>query len=288
MIYFMKSSGSIQKGVRMSGGRAGVVLLPLLLAIACSPIDEAKPATPWPVLEGAVGQDACTPGSSLARCRPRRCLELVEYEAFNQFDLVSRCQETMYFVLPLELLWEDDKGPFDRGVESNLMGGHLWARRNGARIALTTQDSFLLGVQKEVEREEPERLIFEVEPGERLRVHIPTSSVAARLDGCGGVQYPTLMHDCSNEGVGDEGAIHLDISPTDTFAFSLVLPLPFGTREEAKRATFEECGRYCAHPDAVPCATKPDFLYLEDVVVLSGERFMTRCPNFREGHNVIW
>lgn len=276
----------------MSGdrsGRVGMSWLPLLLTIACSPIDEAKPATPWPVLEGAVGQGACTPGSSPARCRPLRCLELVEYEAFNQFDLVSRCEETMYFVLPLELLWEDDKGPFDRGgVEANLMGGHLWATRNGARIALTTQDTFLLAMRKEVEREEAERLIFEVEPGERLRVHIPTSSIAVRLETCNfGVWAPTFMHDCSNGGVGDEGSIHLDISPTDTFTFSLVLPLPFGTREEAERATFEGCGRYCAHPNAVPCATTPDFLYLEDVVVLSGERFMTSCPDFREGRNVI-
>ena len=267
--------------------RPALILSVVVLIGSCARDDVPPTSTAWPVVDGGIGTDKCTEGSDPSRCVATQCILLVQYEEFNQIDLVSRCRSSLFFIIPPELLWENDEGPFDvGGVRANLMGGYWWMTRNGARMASTTQTTRLMGELKPNGDLEPE--IYEVKPGEYLRIHLPASSPAAHVEGCrSGVVYPCLFHDCSNQGMGEQGFILNQFMPEDEFAFSLILPLPFETREEALNASFPECGRYCDHPDSVPCSNKPNFLYLENVVTMDGDRFLTTCPDFSEGFNTI-
>ena len=241
----------------------------------------------WPVVDGSIGTGVCAEGSDASRCAATQCLQLVRHQGYNQIDLVSRCRSSLFFVIPLELLWENDEGPFDMGgPRADLLGGYWWMARNGERIALTTQTTWFMGQKKATETIEP--MIYEVQPGERLRIHVPISRDAARLEDCKfGVAYPTVFQDCSEQHTEGQQFIDSEFEAEDELTFSLVLPLPFDSREEALNASFAECGRYCDHPDSVPCANKPNFLYLADVVTMSGERFLTTCPDYSEGFNTI-
>ena len=273
--------------MNLNPSRSALILSVVVLIGSCSRDDVPPTSTAWPVVDGSVGTGVCAEGSDASRCAATQCLQLVRHQDYNQLDLVSRCRSSLFKENPLELLWENDEGPFDMGgPRADLLGGYWWMARNGERIALTTQTTWFMGQKKATETIEP--MIYEVQPGERLRIHVPISRDAARLEGCKfGVAYPTVFQDCSEQHTEGQQFIDSEFEPEDELTFSLVLPLPFDSREEALNASFAECGRYCDHPDSAPCSSEPDYLYLEDVVTMSGERFLTTCPDYSEGFNAI-